>query len=53
MSIPLPGRILPLAPGTLRALENRDFRLLWIGLLVSVVALGLLLTVLGKRSAPA
>jgi MFS family permease len=36
MSFPLPGRILPLAPGTFRALRHRDFRLLWIGLLVSL-----------------
>jgi len=36
MSFPLPGRILPLAPGTFRALGHRDFRDLWIGLLVSL-----------------
>jgi len=36
MSFPLPGRILPLAPGTFRALRHRDFRVLWIGLLVSL-----------------
>lgn len=37
MTFPLPGRILPLAPGTFRALRHRDFRLLWIGQLVSLV----------------
>jgi len=36
MSFPLPGRILPLAPGTFRALAHRNFRLLWIGQLVSL-----------------
>ncbi len=36
MSLPLPGRILPLAPGTFRALRHPDFRVLWIGLLVSL-----------------
>src|SRR5262245_42711842 len=37
MSFPLPGRFLPLAPGTFRALRHRDFRVLWIGLVVSLV----------------
>jgi MFS family permease len=36
MSLPLPGRILPAAPQTFRALQHRDFRLLWIGQLVSL-----------------
>ena len=36
MSLPLPGRLLPLAPGTFRALRHRNFRLLWIGQLVSL-----------------
>ena len=36
MSIPLPGRVLPLGAGTFRALRHRDFRLLWIGQLVSL-----------------
>lgn len=36
MSFPLPGRILPVGPETFRALRHRDFRLLWIGLLVSL-----------------
>ena len=36
MSIPLPGRILPLAPRTFRALGHRNFRLLWTGQLVSL-----------------
>jgi len=36
MSFPLPGRILPLAPATFRALRHRDFRMLWIGMLVSL-----------------
>lgn len=36
MSIPLPGRILPLVPDTFRALRYRDFRLLWIGQVVSL-----------------
>ncbi len=36
MSVPLPGRILPLAPGTFRALRNREFRLLWSGQVVSL-----------------
>jgi len=36
MSFPLPGRFLPLAPRTFRALRHRDFRVLWIGLLVSL-----------------
>lgn len=36
MSFPMPGRILPLAPGTFRALAHRNFRLLWIGQLVSL-----------------
>lgn len=34
--MPLPGRILPPAPGTFRALRHRDFRLLWLGQLVSL-----------------
>src|SRR5262245_2563539 len=34
MSIPLPGRILPLAPGTFRALRHLNFRRLWTGQLV-------------------
>ena len=36
MSIPLPGRILPLAPRTFRALGHRNFRLLWTGQLISL-----------------
>ena len=36
MSIPLQGRVLPLAPGTFRALARRDFRLYWVGQLVSL-----------------
>lgn len=32
----LPGRTLPLGPGTFRALRHRDFRLLWLGQLVSL-----------------
>lgn len=36
MSIPLPGRVLPLSSGTFRALRHRDFRLLWTGQLVSL-----------------
>jgi MFS family permease len=36
MSSPLPGRVLPPAPGTFRALRNRDYRLLWCGQLVSL-----------------
>jgi MFS family permease len=36
MSIPLPGRDLPLVPRTFRALGHRDFRLLWLGQLVSL-----------------
>ena len=36
MSIPLPGRILPIAPGTFKALGHRDFRHLWIGQLLSL-----------------
>lgn len=36
MSVPLPGRILPLAPGTFRALRHRDFRLYWTGQFVSL-----------------
>jgi MFS family permease len=36
MSLPLPGRILPLAPHTFRALRHRNFRLLWTGQLVSL-----------------
>ena len=36
MSIPLPGRVLPLVPRTFRALAHRDFRLLWIGQFVSL-----------------
>lgn len=36
MSLPLPGRILPLRPETFRALRNRDFRLLWSGQLASL-----------------
>lgn len=36
MTIPVPGRILPLSAGTFRALQHRDFRLLWIGQLVSL-----------------
>ncbi|ANM31570.1 hypothetical protein ABI59_21395 [Acidobacteria bacterium Mor1] len=31
MSFPFPGRILPIAPGTFRALRHRNFRLLWLG----------------------
>ncbi len=34
MSIPLPGRMLPLAPGTFRALRHVNFRRLWTGQLV-------------------
>jgi len=34
MSTPLPGRILPLAPGTFRALSHVNFRRLWTGQLV-------------------
>ncbi len=37
MSTPLPGRILPLAPGTFRALRHRNFVLYWSGQLVSLV----------------
>jgi len=36
MSIPLPGRMLPLRAGTFRALGNRDFRLLWSGQVASL-----------------
>lgn len=36
MSILLPGRILPVAPGTFRALRHRDFRKLWLGQVVSL-----------------
>ena len=36
MSIPLPGRVLPLKPGTFRALRNRNYRLLWTGQVVSL-----------------
>ncbi len=36
MSIPIPGRILPLAPGTFRALRHADFRYLWLGQVVSL-----------------
>jgi len=36
MTIPLPGRILPLAPGTFRALRHRNFALFWTGQLVSL-----------------
>lgn len=36
MAFPLPGRILPLGPGTFRALRHREFRRLWIGLVVSL-----------------
>jgi MFS family permease len=36
MSMLLPGRVLPLAPGTFRALRHRDFRLLWLGQVVSL-----------------
>lgn len=36
MSIPLPGRILPLGTGTFRALRHRNFRLLWLGQVVSL-----------------
>ncbi len=36
MSIPLPGRILPLAPGTFRALRHAGFRSLWTGQLVAL-----------------
>jgi MFS family permease len=36
MSLPLPGRILPLVPRTFRALRHRNFRLLWLGQLVSL-----------------
>jgi MFS family permease len=36
MAFPLPGRILPIAPGTFRALRHRDFRLLWLGQVVSL-----------------
>jgi MFS family permease len=36
MSIPLPGRVLPLKPGTFRALRNRNYRLLWTGQIVSL-----------------
>jgi MFS family permease len=36
VSIPLPGRTFFLAPQTFRALAHRDFRLLWIGQLISL-----------------
>jgi MFS family permease len=36
MAFPIPGRILPVAPGTFRALRHRDFRLLWLGQVVSL-----------------
>ena len=36
MSYPLPGRTLPPTPGMFRALTHRNFRLLWIGQLVSL-----------------
>ena len=36
MTIPLPGRFLPLVPGTFRALAHRDFRRLWVGQVVSL-----------------
>ena len=36
MSIPLPGRVLPLFPRTLGAFRHRNFRLLWIGQFVSL-----------------
>src|SRR5512136_1888833 len=36
MTIPLGGRILPLAPGTFRALRHRDFALYWTGQLISL-----------------
>lgn len=32
----LPGRIIPFAPGTFRALRHNDFRRLWLGQLVSL-----------------
>jgi len=36
MTIPLPGRILPLVPGTFRALRHRNFSLFWTGQLISL-----------------
>jgi MFS family permease len=36
MSFPVPGRILPLAPATFRALRHRNFLLYWLGQLVSL-----------------
>lgn len=36
MPIPFQGRVLPLAPGTFRALAHRNFRLFWLGQLVSL-----------------
>ncbi|HXV77707.1 MAG TPA: MFS transporter [Candidatus Polarisedimenticolaceae bacterium] len=37
MSIPLPGRTLPLVPTGFGALRHRNFRLLWIGQFVSLI----------------
>ena len=36
MTIPFPGRMLPPTPGAFRALRHRNFRLLWIGQVISL-----------------